>query len=444
MGEVLHVLLWVTTVLLLLGGVDDIFMDIVYLVRKKRYTDHSYDIEFVKTQEEKPIAIIIGAWREFRVIERTITFALNNLEYENYRIFVGIYPNDDKSISILERLSRKENKVIPCINTKDGPTTKADNLNNIYECIKRYERENDINFEVMVVHDSEDFIHGFSLKLYNYLIVHDKYDAVQIPVYPKKDEKGKMIHRTYCDAFAELHTKDMILRQVFNTFIPFAGTGMAFSKGIFNYLEDNYPNLFNEHNLTEDYELGLRLHKLGYNVLFMNTPECNNCKHMVVTSEFFPNNFWAAVRQRSRWIAGICFQNWKIHKWDGSKKVKYFLYRDRKGIFNHFISTLAYFILVMFIAYEFLWVFFDYELFDSVVIPGTVLWYMLVCCMFLMANRFIHRFIFTKKWYGKKYALKSLLRVFVDNFINFFATIRAVKVFHQTKKKVVWDATEHY
>ncbi len=444
MTDTLHIFLWIITILLIIGGVDDIIMDILYLISRKKYSKRRYDINLINGETENPVAIIIGAWKEHRVIARTINYAIRNLKYKNYRIFVGIYPNDKKSLSILNLITEHDNRVVVCVNNKNGPTTKADNLNNIYKCVKLYENWKGEEFKIIVVHDSEDFIHGFSLKLYNYLITLSGYDAVQIPVYPKKDEKGKLIHKTYCDSFAELHSKDMIIRQVYNAFIPLAGTGMAFSRKVFTYLENNYPNLFNEYNLTEDYELGLRLHKLGFKVLFMNTPDFNNCNNMVATSEFFPNNFWAAVKQRSRWIAGICFQNWKLHKWEGSLKTKYFLFRDRKSVFNHLITLLSQTIFVMVLINEIFIRFFNNSFFNYNIEYGSVLWLLLVSCLFLMVNRLIHRFIFTFNWYGLKYAVLSTLRILVDNLINFFATLRAIKVFFNTRKKVVWDSTAHY
>ena len=61
-----------------------------------------------------------------------------------------------------------------------------------------------------------------------------------------------------------------------------------------------------------------------------------------------------------------------------------------------------------------------------------------------MFTRIFHKFAFTYNWYGFRYAVMSIFRTLVDNVVNFFAIIRAVKVFRQTKDKVVWDSTEHY
>jgi hypothetical protein len=179
---------------------------------------------------------MLGAWNESAVIGRTLSYAVRNLKYTNYRIFVGVYPNDPDTLRVVKEISRKDNRVIACINPQKGPTTKADNLNSIYAGICEYEKVYG-EFEIIVVHDAEDFIHPLSLKLENFLLGYKGYHAIQIPVIPIKSKLGKLIHRTYCDAFAEVHTKDLIVRQGMGTFIPFAGTGMAFHRKAIAYLE---------------------------------------------------------------------------------------------------------------------------------------------------------------------------------------------------------------
>jgi len=234
--EIFQILLWVTAILLVVSGIDDFYLDLMYWLRRGKYKRNLPDFNEMKRKPERPISIMIGAWQEHKVIGRTLKNALRNIEYTNYKIFVAVYPNDLKTVKVVRDFARKDQRVILCLNPQDGPTTKADNLNNMYACVTEYERING-NFDILLVHDSEDFIHPYSLKLYNYMIMYKGHYAIQIPVIPIKNEIGKFFHRTYCDAFAELHTKDMIVRQSVSSFIPFAGTGMAFNRKAFYYLE---------------------------------------------------------------------------------------------------------------------------------------------------------------------------------------------------------------
>jgi adsorption protein B len=444
MNEVFYILLWVCSSLLVVSGIDDMLVDLLYWFNRIKYRKSLPGIDEMTSANENTIALVICAWREYKVIGRTLTYALSKMRYSNFMIFVGVYPNDTKTLEVVKRIAQKNNKVVICVHGKDGPTTKADNLNNVYRSLKRFEADNNKHFDMVLIHDSEDFIHPLSLKLYNYILMYQGVDAVQIPVVPIKDNRGKFIHRTYCDAFAEVHSKDMIVRQALRVFIPFAGTGMAFKRDIFKALEKNYPQVFNDANLTEDYELGLRLFKLGYKTSYINILVDNsNSNSRVATGEYFPNSFWGAVRQRSRWTAGICFQNWKMHKWAGNLKTKYFLLRDRKTIFSNFMVLLSNLVFLLFLLYL-LGFSLGLGFLDSVVEENSALWVFLWACFGFMIWRLLHRFIFTFNWYGFRYALFSLIRINFDNLINFFATFRALKVFMTMKNKVVWESTEHY
>jgi bacteriophage N4 adsorption protein B len=443
-SDIFYYLLWGCALLLVVSGIDDIMVDLMYWFTRVKYRKMLPSLGEINRANESSIALVICAWKEYKVIGRTLTYALSRLKYSNYQIFVGVYPNDTKTLEVVKRIAQKNNKVVICINDKDGPTTKADNLNNVYYCLNKFESDNRIAFDILLIHDSEDFIHPYSLKLFNYILTQQGIDAVQIPVVPIKDSRGKFIHRTYCDAFAEVHSKDLIVRQALKVFIPFAGTGMAFKRDIFKRLEREYHQVFNDANLTEDYELGLRLFKLGYKTEYVNMlADENNTNTRIATGEYFPNNFWAAVRQRSRWTAGICFQNWKMHKWAGTFRTKYFLMRDRKTIFSNLMVLLSNVVFALFLLYL-LGYSFGVNIFESVIDMQSPLWFLLWICFFLMLWRLIHRFIFTYNWYGFRYALFSLIRINFDNLINFFATFRALKVFYGLRQKVVWESTEHY
>jgi len=244
MEDIFLGLLWGTVALLFISGIDDMYLDLLFWLLRGRYKSKFPDFSTMHDYPEKPIAIMLGAWNESRVIGRTLSYAVRNIKYKNYRIFVGVYPNDLETIRVVKEIARKDSRVIPCINPQDGPTTKADNLNSLYAGLSEFENVYG-EFEIIIIHDAEDFIHSNSLKLYNFLLGYKGYHGVQIPVIPIKSKLGKLYHKTYCDAFAEIHTKDMIVRQGMGTFIPFSGTGMAFHRKAIYYLEKNNSMLKN-------------------------------------------------------------------------------------------------------------------------------------------------------------------------------------------------------
>jgi hypothetical protein len=252
--DIFQIILWATVIMLAISGIDDLYLDGLYWFVRRRYKSSLPDFSQMHDKPEKPIAILMGAWNESGVIGRTLSYALSNLKYKDFRFFIGVYPNDLKTIQVVRDMALKDSRVKVCINPTEGPTTKADNLNSIYAAICEFEKQFG-EFEMIIVHDAEDFIHPYSLKLYNYLIGYKGYHGIQIPVVPIKSKHGKMFHRTSCDAFAEIHTKDMIVRQSMGTFIPFSGTGMGFHRKALYHL-DKFYNVDNnlESKDSKDYE----------------------------------------------------------------------------------------------------------------------------------------------------------------------------------------------
>jgi hypothetical protein len=255
--DIFQILLWVTAIMLVVSGLDDMYMDLLYWIYRNKYKAKMPDFNEMFDKEEKPIAIILGAWKESSVIGRTLSYAIRNIKYKNYRFFVGVYPNDADTIRIVKEISKKDSRVIACINPQNGPTTKADNLNSLYAGLCEYEKVYG-EFEIILVHDAEDFMHPYCLKLYNFLIGYKGFHGVQIPVIPIKSKLGGIFHRTYCDAFAEVHTKDMIVREAMDTFIPFSGTGMGFHRKAIYYLEKSNGlqdgvDIHKEAELTNNY-----------------------------------------------------------------------------------------------------------------------------------------------------------------------------------------------
>jgi len=210
--------------------------------------------------------------------------------------------------------------------------------------------------------------------------------------------------------------------------------------------KEKKEGLFNDVNLTEDYELGFRFYQLGFKTGFFNVKlDKDDEASRIATAEFFPNTFWSSVKQRSRWVAGIVFQNWKAHKWAGNTSTKYFLFRDRKSIFS-FVSAFLSNIVIMYFLYSITAKIFNWPHVTSLVGHSSVLWWLMIANLFFMISRLSHRFVFTYNWYGFKYAFFSIFRLPLDTIINFFAIARSVSVYKniKSKNKVVWDSTAHY
>ncbi|MFN7097098.1 MAG: glycosyltransferase, partial [Gammaproteobacteria bacterium] len=260
-------LLVVVSFLFIISGIDDLFFDFFYWfryfrrIRKTRnYEPLTYEV--LSKTPEKAIAIMTPCWHEANIIEAMLKHNCYAIDYKNYDIFVGVYPNDPDTVKSVQAVAATDSHVHCVIGPNPGPTNKASNLNIIYEYIKNYSKENNITYEIFVLHDSEDIIHPLSLKLYNHLI--PRVDMIQIPVFPLEVSNFEFTHWVYNDEFAESHTKDIIVRESIRGLVPSAGVGTAFARIPLESLTvTNGGKPFSTATLTEDYSTALQLRAAG-------------------------------------------------------------------------------------------------------------------------------------------------------------------------------------
>ena len=171
-----------------------------------------------------------------------------------------------------------------------------------------------------MIHDAEDLIHPEELRWINYYAA--RYDFVQTPVLALATPLRKLTHGVYCDEFAENHSRDMTVRAALGGFVPSCGVGTGYRRDALERLARASSNrLFEPEALTEDYENGLRLFRLGCSQAFVPISKSSSGgRDFVVTREFFPATWGAALRQRTRWVTGIALQGWQRFGWSGKPR----------------------------------------------------------------------------------------------------------------------------
>lgn len=452
-------------VIMLISGIDDLFIDIVYWVRRiNRYFTIYRHRKYMSYKElykpdEKPLAIMIPAWQETGVIGNMAQLAASTLDYENYHIFVGTYPNDPDTQRDVDEVCARFPNVHKIVCARPGPTSKADCLNNILDAILQFERKANFKFSGFILHDAEDVLSPLELRLFNFLV--DRKDLIQIPVYPFERKWTNFTSQTYLDEFSEQHGKDVPIREALAGQVPSAGVGTCFSRrAIVALLADGDGIAFDVQSLTEDYDIGFRLKKKGMEGIFARFSviddealgakrrlfQSKRTVNVICVREYFPDTISTAVRQKSRWIIGIVYQGYKTHGWTNSIILNYFLWRDRKGLINNFISFIATIMLLQLVV---LWVYQNYWpnawQFLSIFTDDKWLVILLSVNLVLMTNRIIQRVIFVTSFYGLGQGALSVARLFWSNFINFMANLRAlIQVLKEgDPRRVAWDKTTH-
>jgi len=131
---------------LFIGGLDDFMIDLIWIVRLLWRRQIVFRIYAPASMEnlappDQPgrIAILIGAWAEDAVIGKMLRTALARIDHEDYRIYVGTYANDPRTINEVRRIARADGRVRLVEDGVDGPTTKGECLNRIWRALLRDE-----------------------------------------------------------------------------------------------------------------------------------------------------------------------------------------------------------------------------------------------------------------------------------------------------------------
>jgi len=190
---------------ILVSGLDDFILLLVCALRRL-----PAEKEVCSTAAEKRLAIFVPCWQESSVIRKMVEHNVAAIRYQVYDFFIGTYPNDDATLDVVRDLEPRFANVHLAVCPHNGPTSKADCLNWIYQRMLVFEESHDVRFDAVLTHDAEDLIHPDSLVTTNHYL--DRYDMVQIPVLALPTPLRQLTHGVYCDDFAEFQIKDMRAR----------------------------------------------------------------------------------------------------------------------------------------------------------------------------------------------------------------------------------------
>jgi len=458
--DVFLVLTWVVASIYLFSGLQDFRYDLYSLalraIRRFKFRKRERLTKArLRMREQQWIAVMVPAWNEGEVIGEMVKNILERVEYKNYRVFVGVYPNDAATNAAVDRHAAEHESLIKVVTARPGPTNKADCLNNVLQAIEKYEVTHGINFDIIAMHDAEDVVHPFSFLLYNYLI--PRIDVVQLPILPLPTSLKKLVHWVYADEFCENHMKDVPARELMTGFVPYAGVGTGFSRRVMHFLKElHHGQVFNESSLTEDYSMSKKILDSGYTSAFVNllladddskwwTPLCQR-SGFISNWAYFPFDYKRSVRQKSRWILGISIQEWTLTGWQGGWRIRENLLKDRK-VFVAMTATLLGYLCFIYVALDFMgrWGWVPFQL-HPVVVPGTVLFQMLVVVLGLSFVRLFQRMSFVTAVYGIKPALLAAPRMMLGNIINGHAAFLALKAFSDSQRgrqAMKWAKTDH-
>lgn len=442
-----HELLLFSAIWFLVGAIDDLIVDALWLLHRSGRWLARYRIAPPMRASELPdpqvaglIAIFIPTWCEADVIT-TMLARCRNAWVDNgthYRIYIGCYPNDRAGVAAIMAGCRQYGNARLVLCDQDGPTSKADCLNRLWSALTRDELAAGLKAKAVVLHDAEDMVHADELRVYDYLI--ERATAVQLPVIPVRVPGSRWISGHYCDEFAEAHGKALVVREAVGAAIPLAGVGCAISRTHLGRIALKNGGLpFDQSSLTEDYELGLGVAGDGNRTIFARIQDASG--QLVGTRACFPDTLGTAVRQKARWMTGIALAGWDRLGWQGGLIEFWMRMRDRKAVFAAIVLTAAYaciFLTALLILGQLAG---HYQ-------PkpfGDFLLIVLAINAVLLIWRLTVRACFVARVHGKGEALISVPRTLIANIIAIMAARRAVTAYlrHILGAALSWDKTAH-
>lgn len=423
---------------ILISGLDDLAIDLAWLAnwlhRRLRPSADLFPpgLRQLDSAPRRRIAILVPLWREHEVIGRMLAHNLAAIRYPDYHIFAGAYPNDEPTQGAIREAAARFSNVHLALCPHDGPTSKADCLNWIYQHVADFESRDQQRFDILVTHDAEDLIHPDELRWIN--LYSARFDFIQTPVLALKTPAIALTHGIYCDEFAEYHTRDMVVRPLLGGFVPGAGVGTGFRRESLEKLAARSgQRVFEPSALTEDYENGLNIFRLGCSQAFvppMRVPDGT----FLATREYFPQAWRAALRQRTRWVMGIALQSWHKYGWGKNPGETYWMWRDRKGLLANPASLAANLVFVYGLATA-LWT-------RVPPLATRLIW----ATAALQVVRLAVRMICSGRVYGVAFAALVPVRVAYANVLNSAATVLAVSRYAAARLRGVplgWLKTEH-
>jgi adsorption protein B len=414
----------------MLLGLSDLFVDLIWLGlrlfrRRKPRT-------FPAAARPGRLAIFLPAWDEAAVIGRMLDHAQAMYGEADYRLYVGCYPNDPATMAAVQAAAGPH--VRPVIGPAPGPTSKADCLNRLWDRMMEDEAAEGVPIKAVVLHDAEDVVHSAELPLFDALI--ERYDLVQLPVVPLVDHRSRFISGHYLDEFTEAHGQVLVVRTAIGAGLPSAGVGCAISRDALAALAARRGAPFDPDSLTEDYELGLRLHMLGRKATFVRVP-AGPGRPVIATREYFPATLDAAVAQKARWMTGIALAGWDRLGWSGGLAERWMRLRDRQSLLAALVLAVAYaslalYVLLLLAAWLTPWTLPPF---------GPALTALLAINSALLLWRLAMRFGFVAAAYGWREGIRSLPRTVTANIIAMMAARRALARYLAGRNQ--WDKTAH-
>lgn len=290
---------------LVLGALDELAVDFAWLWLRATGRVSTRRADPAPAHLGGLTAVFVPAWDEANVLATTIAQTGRAWPQPELRLFIGVYRNDPATLAAACKGAAHDPRVRIVVLPQAGPTTKADCLNGLYRAMAQDEARHALQYRTVVLQDAEDLVDPAAIGVIDRAI--GEAALVQLPVRPALAPHPRFVSGHYADEFCEAHAKTMVVRDALGRDLPGAGVGCAIERRMLGLLyARGADGPFEQDCLTEDYELGFRVRRMGGTTRFVRMRDRDG--GLIPTRSFFPDGIGPAARQKARWVHGIAFQ----------------------------------------------------------------------------------------------------------------------------------------
>ena len=291
---------------------NELVFDMVYLMRLRGLKNQTLTPEELEADRPQRLAVLLPTWQDAQNIGPMLRATLGYTNYSPLHLdfFVGVYPNDPKTLEAVEALSQEFVNVHVVVCDRPGPLPKGQLLNFMYGYLERFERNNRLQFEAVALHSADDVIHPYAFKLYSTLL--RKYPAVQLPVLSLPSQGSLWTHwleTSYAADFTEEQLRHLPVREHLGVFVPNASSGFALRRELLPELASD-GRIFSEQPDAPDFDPALRLWRIGQPVHFHLQPiwrmdDQGQTRHEIIAVQQSFGHHNAIGSNKTPWIHGL-------------------------------------------------------------------------------------------------------------------------------------------